>query len=121
MITEVKKEIQDSWSEDGLIYYYSGRAFGLTVNCATICLGDAEVIKKALPTKQLPTDLHPLQGEALNYVLECREEQKDGEFEPKKRSPIRGRHTRDFKRREKSIRQFAVRQAISGRLFKQPK
>jgi len=115
MTTEVKKEIQDGWSEDGQYYIYSGRAFGLTVNCETICLGDAEVIKKAIATKQLPTDLHPLQEEALNYILECREEQKDGEFEPKKRSLIRGGHTRDFKRREASIRRDAFRKAIPMR------
>jgi len=113
MTTEVKKEIQDGWTEDGLIYYYSGKAFGLTENCETICLGDAEAIKKALETKTLPDDSTPLQEEALNYVLEVREELKDGEFELKKRSPIRSRHTRDFKRREASIRHATIRKRLA--------
>jgi len=121
MTTEVKKEIQDGWSDDRLIYYYSNKAFGLSATCKTVYLGEAEVIKRALETKQLPPNLDPLQEEALNYVLKCREELKDGEFQPKKSSAIRGRHTRDFKRREAGIRQSALRKAISSRLSKQPK
>lgn len=118
MTTATKKETQDGFSEDGQIYYYSGKAFGLTEDLRTIRLGDVETIKKALKDKLIPKGLGPKQREVFIYVLNFREGVKDGEFQPKKRNPVRGRVTRDFKRREASIRQSAFRKAIPVRLLK---
>jgi len=51
MTTEVKKEIQDGWSEDGQYYIYSGRVFGLTENLRTVYFGKVDPEKLKMPAR----------------------------------------------------------------------
>jgi hypothetical protein len=122
MTTEVEQESQDGWSEDGQIYYFSGKAFGLNINCDTIYLGEAEVIKRALETKQLPKDLDPLQEEALKYVLDYREVKEYGN-QPKteRASNFRGRPVRDFKHRVQTSQRATASKRIALHQIKRKK
>jgi hypothetical protein len=109
-------DMADGWSDCGQIFYYSGKAFGVTEmggELKTVYLGEADRIKKTLESKTLPDDATPIQREALLDILEYREEHKDDRrTAPTKRSPVRSRPSRDFKRREAHIRQTALKKTI---------
>lgn len=115
----------EGWSDCGQIFYYSGKAFGIAEmgkELKTIYLGKAEEISNALETKVLPENATPIQREALLEILNYREEHKDDRrAATTKRSPVRSRPSRDFKRREAHIRQTALKKTLPVRSSRRKK
>jgi len=69
------KKPKDYWSECGQIFFHYGVGYGLTKELRSIPLGSEEGIQEYFETDKLNDQLHPIQKDVLQEILDYRKEQ----------------------------------------------
>ena len=87
------------WSENGLVFYHEGKAWALTKNLTTVCIGDKEEIELILAgEKRIPRGMHPVRKDIIREIRDQREKMKKKEPEVLKVA-IRGKRKTNGKRK----------------------
>jgi len=71
-IREPAKKVPDRWSDCGQIFYTGGKAFGISSNLRTICIGTQSDVDSFFQRGKIDSDLNFIQMDTLKKIKEIR-------------------------------------------------